>query len=117
MAKATRKQALGMGLSKLINEEKERQALKKEEKKRQAPIKEIDGYILRLENDSLKEQNLLLTEDLKFCREQLSFMQKEMTTSLDVQDKLTEIITIQSNKAYADACIKARETDWTKKNE
>ena len=40
MAKAIRKSALGTGLSKLM-----------EGKKPQAPIKEIDGYILRLEND------------------------------------------------------------------
>ena len=105
MAKAIRKQALGTGLSKLM-----------EGKKPQAPIKEIDGYILRLENDFLKEQNLALTEDLKFCREQLSFMQKRMMTSLDVQDQLMEINNIHSAKAYMDACTKARETDWTNKN-
>ena len=104
MAKAIRKSALGTGLSKLM-----------EGKKPQAPIKEIDGYILRLENDFLKEQNLSLTEQLKDCREQLTYMQKRMMTSLDVQDKLIEINNIQSAKTYMDACMKARETDWTNK--
>ena len=106
MAKAIRKSALGTGLSKLM-----------EGKKPQAPIKEIDGYILRLENDLLKEQVDTLTEDLKFCREQLSFMQKRMMTTLDMHDQLMEINKIHSAKAYVEACTKARETDWTNKNE
>ena len=38
-------------------------------------------------------------------------------TTLDMHDQLMEINKIHSAKAYVDACTKARETDWTNKNE
>ena len=104
MAKATRKNALGTGLSRLINEEKNKKA----------PIKEIDGYILNLENTFLKEQNLSLTEQLKDCREQLTSMQKTVMTTLEMHEKLIEINKTLSAKIFVDVSTKAKETEWKK---
>ena len=55
MAKATRKQALGAGLSRLLKETDNDRAK--------------EAAILKTENDFLREQ-------LKDCREQLAYMQK-----------------------------------------
>ena len=67
MAKATRKQALGIGLSKLINEVDTQ--------------KQKEADILKTENDFLKEQ-------LKDCREQLAYTQSIVTSSLAILDKI-----------------------------
>ena len=69
MAKATRKQALGIGLSKLINEVDTQ--------------KQKEADILKTENDFLREQ-------LKDCREQLAYMQSIITSSLAMQQKIID---------------------------
>jgi cell division septum initiation protein DivIVA len=69
MAKATRKQALGIGLSKLINEVDTQ--------------KQKEAAILKTENDFLREQ-------LKDCREQLAYTQSIVTSSLAMQQKIID---------------------------
>ena len=67
MAKATRKQALGVGLSRLLKETDNDRAK--------------EAAILKTENDFLKEQ-------LKDCREQLAYTQSIVTSSLAILDKI-----------------------------
>ena len=67
MAKATRKQALGAGLSRLLKETDNDRAK--------------EAAILKTENDFLKEQ-------LKDCREQLAYTQSIVTSSLAILDKI-----------------------------
>ena len=66
MAELTRKGSLGRGLSSLLTETKE---------------KEI--AVLKTENDYLKEQ-------LEDCREQLTYMQNIITSSLAMQQKIID---------------------------
>jgi hypothetical protein len=66
MAKATRKQALGRNLSALLREPKENEIA-----------------ILKTENDFLREQ-------LEDCREQLTYMQNIVTSSLAMQQKIID---------------------------
>jgi|TARA_B110000240_G_scaffold87188_1_gene99152 hypothetical protein len=69
MAKATRKQALGRSLSALLRDGVEE--------------KEKEAAILKTENDYLKEQ-------LEDCREQLTYMQNIITSSLAMQQKIID---------------------------
>ena len=67
MAKATRKQALGRSLSALLRD----------------GVEEKEAAILKTENDYLKEQ-------LEDCREQLTYMQNIITSSLAMQQKIID---------------------------
>ena len=69
MAKATRKAPLGVGLSRLL--------------------KETDNDIAK-EAAILKTENDFLREQLKDCREQLSYMQSIVTSSLAMQQKIID---------------------------
>ena len=69
MAKATRKAPLGVGLSRLL--------------------KETDNDIAK-EAAILKTENNFLREQLKDCREQLSYMQSIVTSSLAMQQKIID---------------------------
>ena len=77
MAKATRKQALGVGLSRLLKETDNDRAK--------------EAAILKTENDFLKEQ-------LKDCREQLAYTQSIVTSSLAILDKIGDTFPEKPNK-------------------